>query len=189
MRPQGDLVVSSDREFLETRVRVPETGAGGLDVTVRCAGVFRHVHKKQKTVSVSVEVTVENRSESVTAGFDPSGATLTDGSGRHLSPVAPVVSGAVSSDTTTVALEPGARRTFNLDFRSEGTGDPRSVVPFSLRLPFDYGKSEVPVVVRFVRDEYPYGYGYPGYYEYGAYPYGPGWGPGFGYYGPGWYGW
>lgn len=187
VRPQSsDLLVSKDLSTLAAFVRVPETGAGGLDVRVSSNGAFRHKHKDDKSVTLSIEVEVENRAESVTAYFDPGSATLTAGYKRDLAPVAPVVTG---SDAK-IAIEPGARRTFRLEFATHGTGDPRELTPFALKLVFDYGASTLPVAISFVREE-PIYYGYPSYY----YPYDPyfypghrfGWGPGF-YGGAGW-GW
>ena len=201
IRPQTtDVLLSKDA--LAAYVRVPETGSGGLDVRVSSPGVFRHEHKSESSIALSIDIEVENRSESVTAGFDPNSIVLSGGLRRELHPVAPATSNSTAqasggSDTTTVAIAPGERRAFHVDFKTRATGDPRELAPFSLQMTFDYGKREHPVTVSFVRHEevryygypsyyygYPYGYGYP-YYDG---PYGRhGWGPGF--YGGAAWGW
>src|SRR5205807_3744998 len=76
VRPRGDLIVT-EKDELETRLRVPESGAGGLDVIVHSPGASRRKSGKKKIVSVAVDVDVENRSETVIASFDPRSATLT----------------------------------------------------------------------------------------------------------------
>jgi hypothetical protein len=186
VRPQStDVVVSHEDTHLEAFVRVPEVGAGGLDVRVWSNGAYKHSKTKNapKRVSLAVDVEVENRSESVVAKFDPQAARLFAADYGELSPV---VTGSASAAATTVSLLPGARRTFHLVFIAPGTKDPRELVPFSLRLVFDYGDTALPVVVRFVR-EYPssYYYGSPVYAPY--YGYAPGYWGGPGFYG-GW-GW
>lgn len=198
VRPQAsDVLLSKDDDVLTAFHRVPEIGAGGIDVRVGSPGVSRHKHKGDKSVSITVDVLVENRSELTIASFDPRSVVLDAGLKRDLHPVAPIVSGS-TSDTTAVVLEPGARRSFRLEFVTHATGDPRELTPFTLRLVLDYGGREYPVSVTFERqyyqrytgyyygyDAYPgYYYGYPGYYGYG-YPYGPRFGVGAGYYG-GW---
>lgn len=201
VRPQSsDVMVSRDEDALVAFKRIPEVGPGGLDVRVSSPGVTRHKHKGDKSVSLTVELEVENRSELMTASFDPQTVVLSTGLKRDLQPIAPVGSGS-ASDSGAVALEPGAKRSFRFEFSTHATGDPRDLAPFTLKLMFLYGRNEYPVSVGFERERtYGYGYGgypayyygYPGgyygypYYGYG-YPYGPrfGMGMGYGYYG-GW---
>ncbi len=198
VRPQSsDVLLSKGEDALVAFVRAPESGAGGLDVRVSSTGVFRHKHKGDASVSLPVSIEVENRSETELASFDPRGVVLSGGLRRELEPIAPVGS-AVSGDSTAVTIEPGAKRTFHLEFSTASTGDPRELAPFTLRMTFNYGRRELPVTVSFIRHEevryygYPaYYYGYPGgYYGYPYYggPYGRyGWGPGF--YGGASWGW
>jgi len=184
VRPQSsDVVVSREDAQLDAFVRVPEVGSGGLDIRVWSNGATKHSKSKRapKRVSLAVDLEVENRSESVAARFDPSTARIF---AAEYGELAPVLSGSASGEPTAVPLLPGARRSFHLVFIAPGTTDPRELVPFSLRLVFDYGDSALPVVVRFVR-EYPpnYYYGYPVYSPY--YGYAPGYWGGPGFYG-GW---
>ncbi len=184
VRPVGEEAVITRRGALSARVRIPESGPGGVDLVVRARGVF--LHEDPDRVVIPVEVELENRSESVMAGFDPRAALLENSDG-WLSPVIPVTSeseglrpglpGESGADITTVPIEPGARRTFHLEFRAHGKDDPRDVVPFTLHLEVEYGRTEVPVAIHFLREV-----GYVPYYGW----HGPYWGP---YYGNPTWGW
>ena len=110
---------------------------------------------------------------------------------RELAPIAATGSTG-TSDMTAVPIEPGARRIFTLEFRTEATGDPRELAPFAVNLVFGYGKRDLPMQVAFVREEYPryHGRHYHPYYQpyYDGYP-AMYWRPRFGWsvgYGWGW---
>jgi hypothetical protein len=187
VRPWKDVIVSVN-EPLKTRVRVPADGSGGLDVTASSTGVFRHEHGEKEFVSLSIELGIENRSESLVARFDPLAATLIGHDGQRLTPVISTAPPS-ASDGSAIVIEPGGERSFHLEFRNETTDDPREIVPFTLELTLEYGRKELPVSITFVGGTYP-PYGYYGYYGRGYYaPYGYGggryYGDGWGY-GPGW---
>lgn len=163
---------------LIARTRVPELGAGGLDVRVWSVGVIRDDYRAGGVLTVPITVLVENRSELVTASFDPRSATIGLGPRGELSPIAPVASATEgASDVTAIPIEPGARRLFNLVFETRSNGDPRTIVPFVLELRFEYARREVTAVVTFVTDDdltYTYYFGQPayGYPSFGSPTYG-----------------
>jgi hypothetical protein len=181
LRPLGEETIVTRKGGPAARVRVPEAGPGGVDLVVRSRGAF--LKEDPDRVVIPVEVEVENRSESVVANFDPRAALLENADG-WLSPAIPVASEATGGEVTGVPIEPGARRTFHIEFRARGKDDPRDVVPFTLHLDVAYGKTELSVAVHFVRElEY-----VPYYYRYGGY--GPYWGPYYGsFYGNPYWGW
>jgi hypothetical protein len=193
VRPASDDLVANRYEDhgYAAVVRVPESQPGGLDVRLSCDRVVAHGKGDKKSVSLAIEVDIENRSESVTAGFDPRTATVTDARRQRMTLLQPA-STSGSSDTTTSAIAPGSRKRFHLEFASRATGDPREVLPFTFRASVEYGSRELPVTVVFVREwwdeDYPY---YPYYrYPYGYYGYGGAYGGGPGYWGPpGYWGW
>ncbi|HZV03231.1 MAG TPA: hypothetical protein VFF73_41385, partial [Planctomycetota bacterium] len=80
--PHGDVMLTPGGETIKAWVRIPETGAGGLDVMVHSRGIYRRERDGHASVAVPVEVVVENRSESVKGGFEPTGAQLVDSEGR-----------------------------------------------------------------------------------------------------------
>jgi hypothetical protein len=180
--PHGDVMLTPGGETIKAYVRLPETGAGGLDVMVHSRGIYRREREGHESVAVPVEVIVENRSESVKGGFEPTGAQLVDSEGRRFTLGWPVVARS-GSDTTAVPIEPGARRRFHLEFSTDATDDPRDVAPLTLHLVFDYGATEIPATIHFS--------GYDRTARYRTYYYGGGWyGPYWGGWGPGWgWGW
>lgn len=189
LKPRADeVIVEKDMSFA-ARVRVPESGAGGVDLVARSNGVDRRGSGNKKSVAVSFLIDAENRSELDTAAIDVAAAELVDAAGNRLVPLPSSEVG--TTDETTVKLAPGERRTLILDFATVATHDPRDLLPASLRIPVVQGHDERRATFVFERAWNPY-YGgyrwYPGgfytpYYGFGP-PYGPWWGWGWG---GGWY--
>jgi hypothetical protein len=184
-RPASDELVANRYEDhgYSAIVRVPESQPGGLDVRLSCDRVVSHGKGDKTSVSIAIEIDIENRSESVTAGFDPRTANVADARRRRMTPILPA-STTGSSDTTTSEIAPGSRKRFHLEFATHATGDPREVLPFTFRASVEYGSRELPITVVFVREWWDQDYPYYPYYRY---PYGYGYGPyggGPGYWGP-----
>jgi hypothetical protein len=163
VRPQvNDVVVDRQVGVVVGVVRVPDIGAGGLDVRVSSTGAFRSRDEISPSVALPITIEVLNRSDETWAGFDPRNVTLSSATHYDLSPITSGVA------DTYVPIAPGAKKTFNLEFVTRATGDPRKLTPFGLRLVFRYGVTDYPIVIPFTRSPHPYysRYGYPYYYPY-----------------------